>query len=113
MGFGKTVRKLRQARGLSIAEFAQKVDISPTYLAPIEREVFPPPAEDKIIRIAKALGQNPDVLLARAGRVATDLQRIVRKHPEEFGKLLRSLRSKPADAILKMAAKNKRARARA
>ena len=103
MGFGKTVRKLRQAEGLSIAQFAKQVDISPTYLAPIEREVFPPPAEDKIVRIAKALNQNPDVLLAQAGRVATDLQKIIRKNPAEVGALLRSVKSKSAAEIGRMA----------
>ena len=103
MGFGKSVRKHRQAMGLSIAQFSKEVDISPTYLAPIEREVFPPPAEDKIIRIAKALGQNPDVLLAQAGRVATDLQKIIRKNPNEVGALLRSVKSKSAADIGRMA----------
>ena len=107
MGFGKSVRKSRQSLGLSIAQFSQQVNISPTYLAPIEREVFPPPAEDKIIRIAKALNENPDVLLAQAGRVATDLQKIIRKNPEEVGALLRSVKSKPAAAIARMAGMKK------
>ena len=110
MGFGTTVRKLRQAEGLSIAQFAKKVDISPTYLAPIEREVFPPPAEDKIVRIAKALNQNPDVLLAQAGRVADDLQRIIRKHPAEVGRLLRSLRGKSAERIVSLSVNGNGAR---
>ena len=114
MGFGKSVRKSRQALGLSIAQFSQQVNISPTYLAPIEREVFPPPAEDKIIRIAKALNENPDVLLAQAGRVATDLQKIIRKNPDEVGALLRSVKNMPAASIARMAgvkpAKKKAAR---
>jgi transcriptional regulator with XRE-family HTH domain len=110
MAFGKTVRRLRQSQGLSIAEFAKKVDISPTYLAPIEREVFPPPAEEKILRIARALGENPDVLLAQAGRVATDLQKIIRKNPSEFGDLLRSLRSKSPNEIQRLAGRNGTAR---
>ena len=110
MGFGKSVRKSRQSLGLSIAQFSQQVNISPTYLAPIEREVFPPPAEDKIIRIAKALNENPDVLLAQAGRVATDLQKIIRKNPEEVGALLRSVKSKPAPDIARMAGMKKSAK---
>ena len=102
MGFGRTVRKLRKAKGLSIVQFASKVGISPTYLAPVEREVFPPPVEDKIARIAKALDQNPDVLLAQAGRVATDLQKIIRRNPAEVGQLLRSIRGKSAQHIQSM-----------
>jgi transcriptional regulator with XRE-family HTH domain len=113
MGFGKTVRKSRQSMGLSIAQFSQQVNISPTYLAPIEREVFPPPAEDKIIRIAKALNENPDVLLAQAGRVATDLQKIIRKNPDEVGALLRSVKNKPASEIARMAGVKKPAKSAA
>jgi transcriptional regulator with XRE-family HTH domain len=91
MKFGKTVRKLREERGISIAEFARKVGMSPTYLAPIERDVFPPPAEAKVVRIAKALGQDPDEFLALAGRIASDLERIIRKHPSHVASLLRAV----------------------
>ena len=50
MPFGKTVRKLREADGLTIAQLSRKVGMSPTYLAPVEREVFLPPAEGKVVR---------------------------------------------------------------
>ena len=43
MRFGKTVRKLREEKQISIAQLAKRVGMSPTYLAPIERDVFPPP----------------------------------------------------------------------
>jgi transcriptional regulator with XRE-family HTH domain len=92
MKFGKTVRKLREQRELSIAEFARKVGMSPTYLAPIEREVFPPPAEEKIVRIARALDQDPDEFLALAGRVSTDLQGIILRCPTAAARLLRAIR---------------------
>ena len=91
MKFGRTIRKLREARNISIAQFARKVGMSPTYLAPIERDVFPPPAEQKVIRIAKALDQDPDELLALAGRVGTDLKRIIYRQPANAGKMLRAM----------------------
>lgn len=90
MGFGRTVRKLREERGLTIAAFAKKVGISPTYLAPIEREVFPPPVEGKIVKIAKALDRDPDEMLAQADKVSTDLQRIIKKRPRQTARLLRA-----------------------
>ena len=86
MKFGRTIRKLREEKNISIAQFARKVGISPTYLAPIERDVFPPPAEHKVVKIAKALDQNPDEFLALAGRVGTDLRRIIRRQPVNAGR---------------------------
>lgn len=112
MKFGKTVRRLREARNLSIAEFARKVGMSPTYLAPIERDVFPAPAEGKVVKIAKALGQDPDEFLALAGRIASDLERIIRKHPKETAALLRAVGRRPAKEIQKVADSLARRRAR-
>jgi hypothetical protein len=69
MKFGRMLRKLREEKNISIARFAKSVGMSPTYLAPIERDVFPPPAESKVVRIARALDQDPDEFLALAGRI--------------------------------------------
>jgi transcriptional regulator with XRE-family HTH domain len=97
--FGRTIRRLREERNLSIADFARKVGISPTYLAPIERDVFPPPAEPKVVRIAKALDQDPDELLALAGRIGTDLRRIIRRRPRHAARLLRAIDHLPEEEI--------------
>ena len=91
MTFGRTVRRLRKEQNVSIAEFARKVGMSPTYLAPIERDVFPPPAEPKIVRIARALGRDPDEFLALAGRVGSDLRKIIRRQPVRVARLLRAV----------------------
>jgi transcriptional regulator with XRE-family HTH domain len=91
MKFGRTVRKLREEKHISIAQFAKRVGMSPTYLAPIEREVFPPPAEAKVVRIARALDQDPDEFLALAGRIRNDLMRIIRRQPRQAAKLLRAI----------------------
>ncbi len=111
MKFGRTIRKLREEKNISIAQFARKVGISPTYLAPIERDVFPPPAEHKVLKIAKALDQNPDELLALAGRVGTDLRRIIRRQPVNAGRLLRAIDGLPeqdVDALVLTAKKKNR-----
>lgn len=114
MKFGRMVRKLREERKISIAQFARRVGMSPTYLAPIERDVFPPPAEPKIVRIAKALDQDPDELLAIAGRVGTDLKRIIRRQPANAGKMLRAIDGLPREDIEALVAtakkKNRRKR---
>ena len=99
MKFGRTIRRLREEKNISIAQFAKKVGMSPTYLAPIERDVFPPPAEEKVIRIARALEQDPDALLALAGRIASDLHRIIRKQPTQAARLLRAVDGLPIREI--------------
>ena len=58
------------------------IGVSPTYLCKIEREEFPPPSEERIVAIANALGESPDRLLALAGKVPSDLSRIILRRPE-------------------------------
>jgi hypothetical protein len=41
-------------------------------------------------KIAEVLSLDPDELLARAGRVASDLTEIIRRHPREAASFLRS-----------------------
>jgi transcriptional regulator with XRE-family HTH domain len=99
MKFGKMMRKLREEKHMSIAKFARSVGMSPTYLAPIERDVFPPPAESKVVRIARALGQDPDEFLALAGRIGIDLRRIIYRQPRQAAELLRAIDGLPREAI--------------
>ncbi len=114
MKFGRTLRKLREEKNVSIAQFARKVGISPTYLAPIERDVFPPPAEHKVVKIAKALDQDPDEFLALAGRIGSDLRRIIRRQPVNAGRMLRAIDGLPEkyvdDLVLNAKKKNRRKR---
>ena len=90
LSFGATIRALREAQKISLRKFADKVDISPTYLSKIERDEFPPPGEDTVRRIADALNQNHDELLALAGRVSSDLPEIIRERPRELATFLRT-----------------------
>lgn len=90
--FGRRVRTLRAEQGWGLRKFAKAVGVSPTYLSKIERGEFPPPAEDKVVAIADALGQDRDELLALAGRVASDLADVIRARPRELSALLRAIR---------------------
>jgi HTH-type transcriptional regulator, competence development regulator len=100
--FGRTIRKLREARRFGLNAFAQAAGMSPTYLSKVERGLLQPPAEGKILAIAKLLDQDGDVLLALAGRVASDLPRIIREHPKELAALLRATATWPEDEFLKL-----------
>jgi transcriptional regulator with XRE-family HTH domain len=97
--FGRRVRVLRVEQGWGLRKFAKAVGVSPTYLSKIERGEFPPPAEDKVVAIADALGQDRDELLALAGRVASDLAEVIRARPKELGALLRAIRDLPPEAV--------------
>ncbi len=91
--FGATVRQLREELGVSLRRFAARIGMSPAYLSKIERDEFAPPAEDKVRAIAEQLGQDPDVMLALAGRISSDLPPIIMRHPREMAALLRALAS--------------------
>lgn len=92
--FGATVRSLRERRlktdrRFSLRQFAAMVEVSPTYLCKVERGDFPPPSEERIVAIANALGESPDRLLALAGKVRSDLSRIILRRPELMSNFLR------------------------
>ncbi len=81
------------------------IGVSPTYLSKVERDEFPPPAEDKVKAIAGILGQDADELLALAGRVSSDLSDIIRQRPHEMAMLLRTTKDLTADQVRELARK--------
>jgi transcriptional regulator with XRE-family HTH domain len=103
MKFGAYVRQEREGREIGLREMAKKIGVSPTYLSKIERDEFPPPAEDKVRKIAEIFGIDVDELLARAGKVSSDLSEIIREHPRELAALLRTTRGMTADDVARLA----------
>ena len=108
--FGAIVRAKRQALEIGLREMAKKIGVSPTYLSKVERDEFSPPAEDKVIAIAKILGRDPDELLALAGRVSSDLTEIIRQHPREMASFLRSANGLTADQMALLAEEARKAK---
>ena len=105
--FGKFLRERRMTRAaenraFSVRQLAVRVGIEPSYLSKIERGEQPPPGEETIHRIAKELGEDPDALLALAGKVSSDLTQIIRERPAVVGELLRSIRRVPAKRVAQM-----------
>ena len=103
--FGDYIRGVRERfyesdKSFSLRQVAVRVGIEPAYLSKIERGVFPPPSEETIIKLADVLGEDRDMLLAMAGKLSSDLQRIILKRPKLFAALLRQLRGAPDHAIL-------------
>ena len=103
--FGSYVRTRREAlnaedKSMSLRQVALRIGVEPAFLSKIERDVASPPSEAKIVALAEALGEDPDLLLAMAGKVSNDLQAIIRKRPQLIGELLRQLKEQPDHAIL-------------
>ena len=103
-GFGKYVRKQRLALladdpSYSLRRVGFASGLEPSFLSKIERDIAPPPSEPKIRALAKAIGEDPDVLLALAGKVSADLQEVIRKRPALFADLLRQLKHAPDNAV--------------
>lgn len=95
--FGATVRKLREAKkktdpAFSLRRFAQAVDVSATFLSKAENDEGPPPGAEKVKRMAELLGEDPDELLALAGKVDPELPNIIRERPKAMADLLRMAR---------------------
>lgn len=101
--FGATIRRLREERGIGLRKFAKLVAMSPTYLSKVERDEFKPPAEEKVVEIADALGQDRDWLLALAGRVASDLSDIIRREPRGMATFLRAADGLSAEQLATLA----------
>jgi len=82
---------------------AKMIRVSPTYLSKVERDEFAPPAEDKVRAIAEIIGWDADDLLARAGRVSSDITDIIKRHPTELAALLRTTNGLSAADIARLA----------
>lgn len=102
--FGAYVRDCRERlkagdTRFSLRGVAQRIGVEPSYLSRVERGEAPPPSEAKIVALARELGEDPDVLLAMAGKVSSDLQEAIRTRPELFAALIRELKKMPDRAV--------------
>jgi len=105
--FGEYIRMRREAlrsqhEGFSVRQVAQRIGVEPSFLSKVERDEVAPPSEAKVVALARELGDDPDVLLALAGKVSSDLQAAIRKRPELFASLIRELKDMPDHAVLRL-----------
>ena len=108
MTFGEYVRTVREKRlnedrTFSVRQVAQRIGVEPSYLSKVERDLVAPPSEATIGRLAKELDEDPDLLLAMAGKISSDLRDIILQRPQLFAVLLRQLKAAPDQAIEEVA----------
>ena len=89
--FGDHVRRRRETLRARDPEFslrrvAARIGGDPAYLSKVERE----------------LDEDPDVLLALAGKVSAELVEIIRKRPRLMADLIRQMKSVPDHAVLRI-----------
>jgi transcriptional regulator with XRE-family HTH domain len=99
--FGDVLREKRIAKKFSLRKFAELVGISPTYLSQVEQSNMDPPTAERVQRMAELLEENPDELIALAGRVADDLPAIIQAKTE-VPDLLRAVRGLSAEQLRKL-----------
>ena len=105
--FGEYLRARRELRqkdgpGFSLRKVAEQIGIQPSYVSKVERGEVSPPSEATIIKWADVLGEDPDVLLALAGKVSADLRNVIVKRPTLFAQLIRELKDAPDHALLRV-----------
>ena len=80
--FGKLLRSFRLKAGLGLRELARLIDKSPGYLSDVELDNVPPPSEETIVQIAKALNVDQKSLLSTAKKVDPELSEYVAEQPQ-------------------------------
>jgi transcriptional regulator with XRE-family HTH domain len=92
--FGEFLRRLRTEKKKTQRDLAGEVGVSFTYLSKLENEVpgFSSISEGTLRKLAAALDTDPDEMITRAGKVPSDVQRIL---IEDFS-LIREIRDRQA-----------------
>ena len=110
MKFGDYIRTVRldlqdKDRRFSIRQVAFKVGIEPSYLSKVERGLEAPPSVATIERLADVLGEDCDMLLARAGKISPDLKAAILRRPKLFSQLIREINQLSDHAVLRLVRK--------
>ena len=79
ISFGELLRRWRKKKGFSQRELARLADIDFTYISKVENDTpgFESPSEEALTRLANALDVDTDEMITRAGRVPSDVRRIL------------------------------------
>ena len=105
--FGGHLRQKREALAMSdprfsLRQLAVRCGVTAAYLSRVERDEVSPPGEETLIKLAMELGDDPDILLAMAGKISSDLQQLIISRPKLFAVLIRSIKSMPDQSVLKI-----------
>jgi transcriptional regulator with XRE-family HTH domain len=93
--FGEFLRRLRKAKKKTQRDLAREVGVNYTYLSKVENEApgFSTISEGTLRKLAGALDVDPDEMITRAGKVPSDVQRML---IDDFS-LIKEIRERKAD----------------
>lgn len=105
--FGGHVRKLRERQledsaTFSLRQVAGRCGVTPAYLSRVERGEVAPPGEETLLKLANDLGEDPDVMLALAGKISSDLKAAILVRPRLIAELIRATKTMPDHAVLRI-----------
>lgn len=80
--FGALLRALRKEKKVTQRKLAEMVGIDFTYISKIESGAMDPPAEDKIVKMAEVLGEDPDKLVIAAKKIPSDFHKVIIEHKD-------------------------------
>lgn len=88
--FGARIQQLRRDHGMTQRQVAAELGIDFTYLSKLENDRGEPPGEETVRGLAKLFSVDAEELLAKAGKVPTELRERA-QGDVQFATLLRTL----------------------
>ena len=73
--FGETLKQLRKEKRITLRDLAEQTGLDYTGISRIENGILPPPNDEKICKLAKALDTDVDKLILLAGRIPENKQK--------------------------------------
>lgn len=86
----------------SLRQVAERIGVEPSFLSKVERDLGSPPSEETLVRLAGEIDVDPDVLLALAGKISSDLKEAIQRRPVLFAELIREMKDLPDHAVLRL-----------
>jgi transcriptional regulator with XRE-family HTH domain len=80
--FGKMLKELRTKKEISQRKLAEMVGIDFTYISKIESGAMDPPAEEKIVKMADVLGEDPDAMIIAAKKIPSHFQKTITENKD-------------------------------
>jgi HTH-type transcriptional regulator, competence development regulator len=104
---GELIRSRRETlrrddAAFSVRQVAERLGVQPSYLSKVERDIGSPPSEQTLVRLARDLGLDADLVLAYAGKISSDVRAAIRRRPQLFAQLIRELNDMPDHAVLRL-----------
>lgn len=82
MTLGQKLRTARKLRDISLRKLAFSVNVTPTYISQVERDLCYPPNEAMLKKLAHELRISSDVLIAKVGKIPSDVITGLLEFPE-------------------------------